>query len=195
MRRIRRILAAAAFLPLLGCGQVAPYATLPGDAIIGAGDPTRAAIIGSAYAFGSPESLAGRPEAAARAAAEVEYLATEIPTGPRWVQFNPSISQELVAAREELRAALGISPDAPPQAVVDALYAASRALRAGDREAAERLLQPPVFQNGQGALLRLASLPPLPRTRTATSLTYEELNRVDQDGKFSGAGGGDGGKQ
>ncbi len=191
---MRWSLAITAFLPLLACAPVEPQATLPADAVIGAGDPTRAAIIGSAYAFGAPESLAGRPDAAARAAAEVEYLASELRTGPRWVEFNPAISQEMAAAREELRAALGISPSAPPQAVVDALYSASRALRAGDREAAAQLLKPPTFQDGEGTLLRLASLPPLPRTRIATSLANLELNRVDQEGRFTGADG-DGGKQ
>jgi hypothetical protein len=192
---MHRIAALGLLLPILACGPVAPSARLPSDAVTGAGDPTRAAIIGSAYAFGAPDSLAGRPDAAARAAAQVEYLATEIPNGPRWVEFSPLVGQELIAAREEMREALGIAPGAPPQAVVDALYGASRALRAGDQASAGSALGAPVSRDGQATFARLASLPPLPRTRIATSLTNLELNRVDQDGKFSGAGGGDGGKQ
>ncbi|MBV1797833.1 hypothetical protein [Siccirubricoccus sp. G192] len=189
---MRRMLSLAALLPVLACSAVPPYASLPADAVVGAGDPTRAAIIGSAYAFSAPESVAGRPDAAARAAAQVEYLATEIPSGPRWYAFNPSITAELAAARDGLRTALGISPSAPPQAVVDGLYAASRALRAGDQAGAGQALQAPVFRDGQATLLRLASLPPLPRTRIATSLTNQEMTRVDNDGRF--ADGGDGGK-
>ena len=181
-------------LPLFACGgPVPPYAGLPPDAVAGAGDPTRAAIISTAYVFNTPSSIARRPAEAARAAAQVEHLATEIPTGPRWVEFSPLVGRELVAARGELRSALGIAPDASPQAVVDGLYAASRALAAGDDAAAERVLPPPAFRDGRVTLARLASLPPLPRTGTATALTEREMIRVDQTSRFS-TDGGDGGR-
>ena len=58
-------------------------ASLPADAVQGAGDPARAAILEAAYASGDPARLAGRPAEAARAVAELEYLASEIPTGAR----------------------------------------------------------------------------------------------------------------
>jgi hypothetical protein len=179
---------AAILLVLAGCGTTQPYATLPRDAVIGAGDPTRAAVIGSAYAFAS------RPEGpdAARAAAEVEYLATELPSGPRWVDFNPTVTLGLQQARSELREALGIAADAPPQAVVDALFAASRALHRGDAQAACAALAAPVFPHGGATLRRLAHLPDLPRTRTATALAERELYRVEQDNQLSS--GGDGAK-
>ena len=186
----------ALWLPFLAaCGAAAPvpYASLPLDATVGAGDPTRAAIVSSAYAFNTPASLARRPADAARAAAQVEHLATEIPYGPRWVEFSPLVGRELVAARGELREALGVSPDAPPQAVVDALYAASRALAAGDGAAAERALPPSAFRDGRATLARLSSLPPLPRTGTATALTDRELLRVDQLNRSDGGDGGRGG--
>lgn len=189
---MRPVLALAALLPLLACAPAGPYASLPNDAVEGAGDPARSAIIGAAYAFGAPASIAGRPAAAARAAAQVEYLATEIPFGARFYEYSPLIGQELVAARDELRAALGITTGASPQAVVDGLYAVSRALRAEDGPAATRALMAPVFQDGRVTLTRLTSLPPLPRTRIATSLANNEMNRVDHDGRYSG--GGDGGK-
>jgi hypothetical protein len=181
-------------LPLLSAcgGPVPPHAGLPPDAVAGVGDPTRAAIVSTAYAFNTPASIARRPAEAARAAAQVEHLATEIPYGPRWVEFSFLVGRELMAARGELRSALGIAPDAPPQAVVDALYAASRALAAGDNTAAERVLPPPAFRDGRATLARLASLPPLPRTGTATALTDRELLRVDQ---LNRADGGDGGKE
>ncbi len=187
--------ALAILLPLVACGggPVPPHASLPPDAVAGIGDPTRAAIISTAYAFNTPASMVRRPVDAARAAAQVEHLAAEIPYGPRWAEFSPLVGRELVAARGELRAALGVSPDAPPQAVVDALYAASRALAAGDGAAAERALPPPSFGDGRSTLARLGSLPPLPRTGTATALTERELNRVDQTGRHS-TDGGDGGR-
>jgi hypothetical protein len=186
-------LALLALLPaLFACAPArTPYARLPPDAMEGAGDPTRAAIFGSAAAF-SAGLPAGRPGEAARAAAQVEYLATEIPVGPRWVAFSPIISMRLGDARSELRQALGIAPDAPPQAVVDALYAASRALRSGDQVAAARALPAPVFTDGGATLVRLAAPPPLPRTQMATALTQQELIRTDQDNMFGGFGGGRG---
>jgi hypothetical protein len=181
-------------LPLLvgcaGSGPPLPSVSLPPDAVEGAGDPTRAAIIGTAYAFGNPASLAGRPAEAALAVANYEYLAVEIPTGPRWVGFSPLVSLELRRALEDVRNAIGIAPGAPPQAVVDALYAASRALRAGDAEAARRILSPPLFPaGGEATLARLAALPPLPRAGFATSLAASEMNRLDRDdGRRGGFG-------
>ena len=74
---------------------------------------------------------------------------------------------------------------------MDALYAASRALAAGDSSAAERVLPPPGFRDGRATLARLSSLPPLPRTGTATAFTDRELLRVDQTNR---ADGGDGGR-
>ncbi len=191
-RRVLRGLLAA--LPLLGgcagAGVPIPSAALPPDAVEGAGDPTRAAIIGAAYAFNDPASLAGRPDEAARAVANYEYLAVEIPTGPRWVGFSPLAGLELRRGLEDVRNAVGIAPGAPPQPVVDALYAASRALRVGDAEAARRSLSPPLFPaGGEATLARLAALPPLPRAGFAASLTARELNRQDsQDGRRGGGG-------
>jgi hypothetical protein len=190
---MRRIATLVALLPLVGCAMApVPQVALPADAVVGAGDPTRAAIIGSAYAFASPATMEGRPDAAARAAAQVEYLATEIPGGARWVGYDPLIGQELLAARDELRLALGVAPNAPPQAVVNALYDASRALRSGDPAAAALALPGPMFHDGPTTLVRLGDLPPLPRTRLATALTNQEFLRVEQDGRING--GGDGGK-
>ena len=186
---MRRVLAVAAVVGLAACGPVQPYASLPRDATAGAGDPTRAAVIGSAYAFAGND-MAGRPEAAARAAAQVEYLASEIPTGARWIDFNPTVGLELIAARAELHQALGIAADAAPQAVVDGLFAASRALRAGDQAGARQALAAPVFTDGPGTLRQLASLPPLPRARSATALAERELFRVEQDSQHSSGGDG-----
>lgn len=180
-----------AMLPLLGCaaGVPAPTASLPESEYLGAGDPTRAAILGSSYAFALPANLAARPDAAAQAAAQVEYLATEIPVGPRWTQFSPVVGLELQAARTELRQALAIAPQAPPQSVVDGLYGASRALAAGDANAAARALPAATFTDRGTTLARLFDLPPLPRTRVATALLKRELYRVDQEGNAQGGGG------
>jgi hypothetical protein len=179
-------------LPLLACtpGPVPPSVSLPPDAVQGAGDPTRAAIITTANVFAAPGSIAGQPALAARAAAQLEYLVIEIPTGPRWRGFSPNVSLELEQARPELRSALGIDPAAPPQAVIDSLYAASRALTAGDRAAVERILVPPIYPAGPAITLqRLSVMPILPHANFATALAASEMNRLDDDGGRRGFGG------
>lgn len=180
-----------------GSGYPPPaLVSLPSDAVVGAGDPTRAAVFNTAYAFGSPASLQGRPDEAARAAANFEYLAIEIPYGARYRGLNAILQPELEAGRAELRGVLGIRPDAPPQMVVDALYAASRALRAGDVPAAERILASPVFTAGGAATLqRLSALPPMPRVATAAVHVQQELDRAERMDRFRGGGiGGVGGR-
>lgn len=171
--------------PLLGCAapmpSAGPNAELPVDTVAGAGDPTRSAILNTAYVFAAPTSVHGQPAAAARAVAQLEYLAVEIPGGPRWVGVNPVVGVELGRARAEARGLLGIASDAPPQAVIEGLYAAGRALRAGDGATAERSLNPHIFTAGPAATLRrLAALPPMPRANFATSLAQSEMYRLDR---------------
>jgi hypothetical protein len=184
---------AALLLGPTGCGGLPPpppSAVLPPDAVQGAGDPTRAAILHAADAFSSQARLAGRPEEAGRAVAEVEHLAVELPTGPRWASLSPLAGTQMVEARAELRGALGIPASAPPQAVIDSLFAASRALRAGDPERAAASLPAALFPAGGRATLdRLGALPPLPRTRAATAFAAQELMRSDMDRRPFGRGG------
>jgi hypothetical protein len=184
-RRLLWMLLAAP--PLLGgCVGSSPpglSVALPPDAVEGAGDPTRAAIINTAYAFANPGTLAGRPAEAARAVANYEYLVVEIPNGPRWVGFSPLVGVELRRGLPDVRSAVGIAPDAPPQLVVDALYTVVRALRADDLEAARRALRPSLFDaGGEATLARLTNLPRLPRAEFATSLAANEMNRQDRQG-------------
>jgi hypothetical protein len=196
MRATIRCASAALLLAAVGCAPAGPrpqhgFVSLPPDAVQGAGDPTRTAILNAAYAFGSPASLDGRPAEAARAVAQLEFLASEIPSGARWREFDPTVGLALQGARQEGRAALGIASEAPTEAVVDALFATSRALGAGDGVAAQRLLAPPACPNGLRTLQRLSNLPPLPAANRATSRAAAELDRVDRIG--GGGGGGDGG--
>lgn len=191
-------LLAASAAAATGCTPAPNYSprdwvTLPPDAVVGAGDPTRAAILNTAYAFGTPSSLAGRPAEAAIAVAQLDYLASEIPFGPRWREFDPTVGLLLRRAREEVRGYAGISQQAAPQAVVDALYGASRALRATDTAAAERILAPPVFPNARQTLALLSAMPLLPIANQATTRAAQELDRVGRiNGRSGGPGGGGG---
>ncbi len=168
---------------------------LPPDAVIGAGDPTRTAIINAAYLFGTPASLAGRPAEAAVAVAQLDYLASEITFGPRWREFDPTVGLLLQRARQEVRNYVGVSQDAAPQVVIDTFYTASRALRANDTAAAERILAPPVVPNARQTLAHLTALPLLPTANHATARAAQELDRVGRiNGRGGGPGGGGGGR-
>ncbi len=180
-------LAAALVLGLAACGPVPPGASLPRDAVEGSGDPTRSTILRSAYLFNNTALLAGQPAEAARAVAGMEYLAAEIPAGPRWFEFQPQVTFELQRARAEWRQALGISPEALPQPVVDSLYAVARG---GGAEA----LPQAIYPQPATTLARLTTLPPLPRTALAAAETQQELNRVDFLGRTSPGGDSAGGR-
>lgn len=140
----------------------------------GAGDPTRGAILASAYVFGQPSSVAGDPAAAATALGQLEYLAVEIPTGPTWRDFDPLVAPMLQQGRAEARQAMGLRPGASGQSAVDGLYAAAAALRAGDRARAEAALAPIAPQPGV-TLARLAALPYLPNAAAATTAAQRAL--------------------
>lgn len=174
-----------------GSGYPPPaLVSLPRDAVAGAGDPTRAAVFNTAFAFGTPSALTGKPEEAARAAANFEFLAIEIPYGARYRGLNAILQPELEAGRVELRQVLGVRADAPPQQVIDALYAAARAIQAGDTAAADRILSNQNFSaGGATTLATLAALPAMPKVATAAVHTQQELQRSDQIDRFRGGGG------
>lgn len=184
---MRNILATTLFLPLIACGPIQPGATLPFDAVQGAQDPMRAAIYSSSYAFNNPGGLRD-PAVAARASAQLEYLAVNVPQDPRY-SFTPTLAGQLAAARGEMHAALGISPSAPPQAVVEGLYNASRALSARNSGAAADALSPAVFPNRQATVARLASLGPLPLSAVATAQAEREQLNFERDRQNDNSGG------
>jgi hypothetical protein len=187
-RMSKAFLPLAILLSLAACGPQPAQVTasLPADAILGAGDPLRSAAANTSVVFGSPQQLAGRPADAARAVAQMEYLAVQIPHNPRFPGISPTAGSQFAAARREWRGALGIPAEQPPQAVIESLYAASRALQAGQKDAAAAALPANVFpQGGQTALLRLASLPSLPLTNDAAVTASQTLQRSEtHHGRF-----------
>lgn len=178
---------AAALVLLAACGATPPaLVTLPAEPTAVTTDPARQAIIVTAYAFTHPAALAGRPDEAARVVALAEFLAADFAVNTRWSDISPQVQLSFVAARREWRDAFGISAAAPPQAVVDALFAARGALLRGDREAAAAALPPAAFPAGGPAVLaRLSTLPALTVTARAASLAEAELlrqnHRLDDD--------------
>lgn len=164
---------------LTACGTPPPGASLPPDSGAGLADPGRGAILNTAYAFATPAHLAQRPADAALAIAQAEYLAVDLDINQRWREFSPIVSEGFQQARLEWRAAAGIAPDAPPQAVINALSSARNALLTGDATRAAAALPTALFAGGGSAALgRLSTLPALPRTADAARSAENELARM-----------------
>ncbi len=183
---IRTVLSLAAMLAFGACTLPPPpeSASLPADAVIGAGDPLRSAVANTSVAFSSPALLAGRPAQAARAVAQMEWLAVEMPTNPRLTSVSPSIIGQMAAARAEWRAALGIAPNAQAQPVIDSLYAAARAISSRQGDPAAALASPVFPQGGQATLTRLATLPSLPLTNSAAVTAIDAIRQRDSQSNF-----------
>ncbi|CAA9241760.1 MAG: hypothetical protein AVDCRST_MAG08-1659 [uncultured Acetobacteraceae bacterium] len=164
-------------LLLLGC------AGSPGTPWLGGiGDPVRGAALRAPSTLGDTSRWAGRPWEAAEAAAELEFLANEFATNPRYApEANPAVSQQLEAARQEMRSFLGVAPDASTELVRAGLRRAAAALRTGSRAGAEAALSGPAFAYGPSATLgRLASMPRLPRVAEAAGGVAAEIDRRDR---------------
>ncbi len=176
--------ASAALLPILfpvllavGCSST------PGTPWLGGlGDPVRGAALRAPATLGDTGRWTGRPAEAAAAAAELEFLANEFATNPRYApEANPAVSQQLEAARREMRDFLGVSPAAAPELVIAGLRRVSQALGAGSRAGAEAALAGPAFVYGPAATLgRLASMPRLPRVAEAAGGVAAEIDRLER---------------
>ncbi|WP_426958080.1 hypothetical protein [Muricoccus radiodurans] len=171
---MRKHAALAAALLLSACGAYPDSPVqLPPGAGVGRYSPTANAISGAAEAFGNPAALAGRPAEAAVAVERLEWLAEAVPRNLEFTNYSPLTAPALQAARAEVRAALGIAPDAPPSLVIGALDQASSALARGDAASADASLAPPAFAPGMVA--RLSRLPFLPQASFATSRARRDL--------------------
>ena len=153
-----------------GCGTPLPQtsAIMP---LTTAGTPVLSddgAIGFASYALGSPGRTANDPASAARALASIDYLAGALYENPHWIGFPAITKVQMVQARAEVRALLGVPADAPSQAVVDGLIGAATALDGGDSKAAEAVLVAPTFSFGpQRTLAILDNLPPVPQADVA----------------------------
>lgn len=129
-------------------------------------DPTIQVGQSVAGFFRNPQP--GQPAVAARAIAELEWLAANLPSSPQWQGIGGSGIGQLAQARNEARAALGIPRGAAPQAVIDGLAATATALDSNDRAAVARALPRATFQLGpEATLARLAEPPRVPTAMAA----------------------------
>jgi hypothetical protein len=162
------VLLAGAALVLGGCAVTPPPDTsqLPPGALGGNADPDMMAINTAEWAFANPARTRGNVVNGIRAVVSIDYLAGELSSSPRWDFMSSLTKQQMLAARLEVRQALGIEPNAPSQAVVNALLALSVNPTPAT---ANQLLRPPVFTlPPQETLARLDNLPYLPIANRAS---------------------------
>ncbi len=184
----RRVL----LLGLLGLGACAATPTetaiLPEFQGFVSIDPVRHAIEQSADILSHPNRLTGQPWETARLVQALEFLAVELPNGPRWNVILPMAQLAVPAARAEWRQAFGIAPDARAQQVIDSLTELRSAFAARRPAATVAALRAPLFTpGGQETLNRFAAPPALPRSTRAlldarTELATQSLERRSGSG-------------
>lgn len=142
------------------CAPASPPAVMPATAPAGAvtTDRITAARQDASAFFRAPQ--AGQPAQAARAIADLEFLASAVPTDPRWQTASANALTQLSQARDQGRRALGVAPRADAQAVIDGLLGASRGLEANDRAAVAQALPRNVFTLGPDQTVQRLAAPP-----------------------------------
>ena len=143
------------------CAPQGPAPTLPAGVAPGGlagSDPVMRVGQDMANFFAAPQ--ANRPAEAARAIAELEWLADSLPRSPRWQNASSVGLNGLQQSRWEARRALGIPERAPTQAVINGLGAAARAIEANDQAALARALPRAAFPLGPQETVRRLSAPP-----------------------------------
>jgi len=148
----------------------------------GIGDPVRGAALYAPRNLGDTSRWTGQPADAAAAAEQLEFLADQMRTNPRYApEVNPAVTHQLLEARAEMRAFLGIARDAPPEMVIPALRRVAEALRAGSPARTEAALSGPAFTAGPlVTLARLGAMPRLPQTAAAAGIVAAEIARLDR---------------
>lgn len=167
-------------LGLLGLGACATTPTetaiLPEFRSFVSIDPVRHSIDQGADLLTRRGRLTGQPWETARLVQALEFLAVELPNGPRWNVVLPMAQLTVPAARAEWRQAFGIAPEARAQEVIDSLTELRNAYAEQRPAAAPAALRAPLFTpGGQETLNRFADPPALPRTTRAMIDARQEL--------------------
>ena len=168
-------------LVLAACGGAGGGGFDPGAAAVppdtfGQGNQDIAAANLAQFAFADTGRIYGKPADAARAAAAVEFLAGELQSGARWNGLSGNTRQQMIESRAAVRSALGISPDAGAQPVVNALLDVAAAIDSGSETALRAALQPPVFTLAPAQTMqRLGDLPYMQVVNLATDRAASEM--------------------
>jgi hypothetical protein len=166
-------------LPLLAaCASVEPASRPPAQATLPASIAPDAAgrdpivVVGQSAGGFFRANPPNQPAAAARAFAELEWLATAVPNSQSWASLGGQGLQQLALARNQARDALAIPHDVPAQEVIDGLAAAARALATNDRAALDRALPGEVFTAGPAGTVQRLSAPPRVPSALAAAETF-----------------------
>lgn len=150
-------------LATTACAPAAPPPTMPSpDPGSVTSDPIRRAIQEAGAFFRRPQP--NQPAEAARAIANIEFLAANVSVDPRWQASSATALTQLSQARAEGRRGLDIDASAPSQGVINGLLAAATALEANDRSALAQALPPSIFRAGPENTVRRLSQPPAIRS-------------------------------
>ncbi|MFH5926354.1 hypothetical protein [Roseomonas xinghualingensis] len=182
----RRALLSLLALPALGaCAELrqpnlprpAPAGLLPTNV-----DPGRGAVAVLAQGMqGANTGITGDPARIARMAALLEWLAVELMSQPRWAPLPRAVREGIGLARDEMRGALGADPLGASPRMAEALAAAYRALRTGNRAEAIAALPSSLFpRGGEAALARLSDPGPLPQGEIASAALAERVRILDE---------------
>lgn len=164
---MNRFILTTGFAVALSLGACAPSAyRLPSTAVLQPsalqtnGDVDVRALNVAAYGFSHWREMVGDPALAAETIAALDYMGGQLNTSPRWVQMPAIYRMNMLSARDEVRAQLGIGKDVPSQQVVDAMVGLAAAYRAQDQAKVQSILSQPFFTLGpQETAQRLANLP------------------------------------
>ncbi len=164
-------------LPLLGLLAITACADPAAQHLGGFGEPIRGAATAAPFVLSDTAALHGQPARAARAAVQMEVLASGFRSDPLYRHSaSGAVLNATAQGRDEFRRAIGIAPEAPADLVIAQLRAAAAALDEGSPAQAEAALSGPAFPvGGAQALARLANLPPLPRVAEAGGIAYREV--------------------
>ena len=140
------------------------------------------AINQSSWALATPSRTRSNPIDGVKAVLAVEYLAVELALNPRWILVSSITKEHMRQARADIRSAVGIAPDAPPQLVINALLLTLAGLLSDDRATLMNALAAPVFSlPPERTLSVIADLPYVRSANIATSeAASEALPRADR---------------
>ena len=173
-------------LPLAACAELrTPRGPLaPPAGLLSSADPGREAVAELAASLRDGGlALRNDPARTARSAALLEWLSADLSANPRWAPLPATMRARVGAARDEMRAAVGMTAELPPEQASAALARASRDLAAGNRAAARAALNGSGFRHGgERTLERLADPGPLPNGELALGDLSQEVRRLDGTG-------------
>jgi hypothetical protein len=149
--------------------------------LIGIGDPVRGAALAAPSRLGDTSRLAGNPVEAARAVILLEFIDLSFRTDPRYMHEVAPVNMSTIRrGRTELRAAVGIAPDAPPEPLMAQLREFGNSFEAGNLVRAEVALSGPMFPLGpQETMRRLRTLPRLPAVSAAAGAANNQITMLD----------------